>query len=293
MILEVGYVGSHGNKLSKRWNLNQARLDTDPLHPTPVSSRVPFPRFGTVLGSFKAGISNYNALQVRLERSFQHGFYFVSGYTYSRCQDMDSSASFAADNQNIYDLKGDYGLCGFQIKNRFNVSGGWELPIGNNLKGVPAAFVKGWQLNSIVQLQDGSPFTPRVSGDPARVGRRYYARPDRTCDGNLPGDQQTVRSRFAGGRPIDDGVANAHPLASPAIGGRRHADLIRGPLVETGAGAVSGFVECVGHVLSLLKVRSRGSFDCFPRPLDDRLSLLLTLYSSILCHQENVNKMSK
>ena len=195
MILEVGYVGSHGNKLSKRWNLNQARLDTDPLHPTPVSSRVPFPRFGTVLGSFKAGISNYNALQVRLERSFQHGFYFVSGYTYSRCQDMDSSASFAADNQNIYDLKGDYGLCGFQIKNRFNVSGGWELPVGNNLKGVPAAFVKGWQLNSIVQLQDGSPFTPRVSGDPARVGRRYYARPDRTCDGNLPGDQQTV-SRF-------------------------------------------------------------------------------------------------
>jgi hypothetical protein len=33
--------------------------------------------------------------------------------------------------------------------------------------------------------------------------------------------------------------------------------------------------------------------DCFPRPLDGRLSLVLTLYSSILCHQENVNKMSK
>jgi hypothetical protein len=196
LILEVGYVGSHGNKLSKRWNVNQARLDVDPLNPTPVSSRVPFPRFGTVLGSFKAGISNYNALQVRLERSFQHGFYFVSGYTYSRCQDMDSSASFAADNQNIYDRKGDYGLCGFQIKNRFNVSGGWEIPIGNKLTGVSGALVKGWQLNSIVQLQDGSPFTPRVSGDPARVGSRYFARPHRICDGNLPDNQQTVSQFF-------------------------------------------------------------------------------------------------
>jgi hypothetical protein len=109
---------------------------------------------------------------------------------------MDSSASFAADNQNIYDLKGDYGLCGFQIKNRFNVSGGWEIPIGNNLTGVSGALVKGWQLNSIVQLQDGSPFTPRVSGDPARVGSRYFARPHRICDGNLPDNQQTVSQFF-------------------------------------------------------------------------------------------------
>jgi hypothetical protein len=196
MILEVGYVGSHGNKLSKRWNINQAVLDKDPLNPTPISSRVPYPLFGTVLGSFKAGISNYNALQVRLEKNFQHGFYFVSGYTYSRCQDMDSSASFAADNQNIYDFKGDYGLCGFQIKNRFNWSGGWEIPVGNNLKGVSGVLVKGWQVNSIVQLQDGSPFTPRVSGDPARVGARYYARPDRLCDGNLSGSEQTVTRFF-------------------------------------------------------------------------------------------------
>jgi hypothetical protein len=110
---------------------------------------------------------------------------------------MDSSASFAADNQNIYDRKSDYGPCGFQIKNRFNFSSGWELPFGSGLKGVSGALVKGWQVNSIVQLQDGSPFTPRRGpGDPARVGSRYYPRFNRICDGNLPDDQQTVERFF-------------------------------------------------------------------------------------------------
>ena len=117
-LLEVGYVGSHGNKLSKRWNLNQATLDPDPLNPTPLKSRQPYPRFNTVLGSFKAGISNYNSMQVRIEKNFSNGFYLLSGYTFSRCQDMDSSAGFAADNQNVFNRSDDYGLCGFHVKNR-------------------------------------------------------------------------------------------------------------------------------------------------------------------------------
>jgi hypothetical protein len=195
-LIEVGYVGSHGRNLSKRWNLNQAHLDPDPLNPTPIKSREPFPRFGTVLGSFKAGISNYNGLQVRGEKIFSHGFSIVLGYTYSRCQDMDSSASFAADNQDAYNLEGDYGLCGFQIKNRFNVSGTWDIPIGSHLSGLGGTLVKGWQLNGILQIQSGSPFTPSVRGDPARVGSRYLPRFDRVCDGNLPSSEQSVVEFF-------------------------------------------------------------------------------------------------
>ena len=195
-LLEVGYVGSHGNKLSKRWNLNQASLDPDPLKPTPLQSRLPFPRFATVLGSFKAGISNYNAMQVRIEKNFSNGFYLLSGYTFSRCQDLDSSASFAADNQNVFSRQDDYGLCGFHAQNRANASLGWRLPFGQGLTGVAGKLAKGWQINSIVQLQDGMPFTPSRPGDPARVGRRYLPRFNRTCDGNLPDSQQSVLRFF-------------------------------------------------------------------------------------------------
>lgn len=195
-LVEVGYVGSHGQNLSKRWNLNQARLDADPSNPTPVKSRQPFPLYGTVLGSFKAGVSNYNALQVRAEKSFSDGFNLLVGYTFSRCQDMDSSASFAADNQNIYNLQNDYGLCGYQIKNRFNASGTWQIPLGKNMQGFGKYFISGWQLNGIVQVQSGSPFTPSLPGDPARVGTRYLPRWDRACDGNLPSDQRTLARYF-------------------------------------------------------------------------------------------------
>ena len=47
-----------------------------------------------------------------------------------------------------------------------------------------------------MQFQDGSPFTPKQSGDPARVGRRYEPRFNRVCDGNLPDSQQTVDRFF-------------------------------------------------------------------------------------------------
>ena len=196
LLIEVGYVGSHGQDLSKRWNLNQARLDADPTNPTPVKSRQPFPLYGTVLGSFKEGISNYNGLQVRVEKSFANGFTALLGYTYSRCQDMDSSASFAADNQNIYNLDGDYGLCGFHIRQRFNASGTWEIPLGRDMHGFLAHLIKNWQLNGIVQIQGGSPFTPSIPGDPARVGARYLPRWDRVCDGNLSSDQRTLTRWF-------------------------------------------------------------------------------------------------
>jgi hypothetical protein len=195
-LLEIGYVGSHGQNLSKRWNLNQARLDADPTKPTPIKSRQPFPLYGVLLDSSKTGISNYNGLQIRGEKTFSHGFNLLVGYTWSRCQDEDSSASFAADNQNAYNFAGDYGLCGFQIKNRFNASGTWEIPLGRGLKGFQGAVVKGWQLNAILQIQSGSPFTPSLPGDPARVGARYLPRFDRVCDGNLPKDQQTVLQFF-------------------------------------------------------------------------------------------------
>jgi hypothetical protein len=195
-LLEVGYVGSHGNKLSKRWNLNQATLDPDPLNPTPLKSRQPYPRFNTVLGSFKAGISNYNSMQVRIEKNFSNGFYLLSGYTFSRCQDMDSSAGFAADNQNVFNRSDDYGLCGFHVKNRANASLGWKLPFGEGLTGFAGKLAKGWQINSIIQLQDGMPLTPSRPGDPARVGARYLPRFNRTCDGNLPDSQQSVLRFF-------------------------------------------------------------------------------------------------
>jgi hypothetical protein len=196
-MLEIGYVGSHGKNLSFRYNINQAVLDANPLNPTPIQSRRPFPLYGDLLDSGHPpfAISNYDGLQVRLERTFSHGFVFLAGYTFSRCENLYNSSSTDVYNQDAQNPQQDYGLCGFQVKNRFNATGIWQIPSG--LQGFMGVLTKGWQLNAMLQMQSGSPIAgPYMPGDWANVGSRYHERMNRVCDGNLSGGQQSVMEWF-------------------------------------------------------------------------------------------------
>jgi hypothetical protein len=65
-------------------------------------------------------------------------------------------------------------LSGYQVKNAFIANYSYDLPIGRGMTGVAGKLASGWQLNGIVTLQDGGPFTigaviPRALGD--LVGR--------------------------------------------------------------------------------------------------------------------------
>jgi hypothetical protein len=59
----------------------------------------------------------------------------------------------------------------------------WSIPFGRNLKGFPAALLKGWQTNGIVTLRSGFPFTPTVGADLNTGGADI--RPDRLASGAL------------------------------------------------------------------------------------------------------------
>lgn len=205
-LVEAAYVGSHAEHLSKRWNPNQAAPDADPSKPTDISSRLPFPRFGTMLGSYKAGKSNYNALQLRAEKQFSRGVSLLTGYTWSHCLDTDSSSAFATDNQDIRNLQGDYGSCGFDARQRLNAAFSWAVPTPANWHGFAGAVAKGWQLNTIGQFQSGSPLTPARRGDPVRVGGFYRPRFDRVCNGNLPSDQRSITRYFDTNCFVDPGA---------------------------------------------------------------------------------------
>jgi hypothetical protein len=53
------------------------------------------------------------------------------------------------------------------------------LPFGNNLTGISGLLLKNWQLNTIVTLNSGVPFTPLIEGDPDREASEDNAsRPD-------------------------------------------------------------------------------------------------------------------
>lgn len=184
-MVDIAYVGSHGKDLDIRYNVNQAYPSPNPLQPTPLQSRRPFPLYGDLLDSSTSpsNIMNYDALQSKLEKTFSGGYSLIAGYTFSRCLNLYNADSSDVDNQNAHDLLADYGLCGYDVRHAFDFGGVWQIP--SRLRGVGGALTKGWQLDSIVTLQSGNPiFGPYMPGDWANVGTRYHERMNRVCDGN-------------------------------------------------------------------------------------------------------------
>jgi hypothetical protein len=171
--MEVGYLGSRGNHLAKRVNLNQAVLDVDPAQPTPLLSRRPFPLFGnSIRVTDSSGESIYHGGFIRLQRRYARGYSYLATYTFSKSLDNASLIDDYARDQNNRAL--DRGRSSFDIRHRAVFSGTWDLPIGVGqafLSSGPAAYVLGnWQVNGTLGLRSGFPFTVLANGDVCNCG---------------------------------------------------------------------------------------------------------------------------
>ncbi len=144
---------------------------------------------------FSLGNSNYNALQVDANHRFSHGVGLRGVYTWSKALDngdslnATTSANAPALTSNPFNLQADYGLAGYDIRHIGVISAIYALPFGrgqalaSDLGGWGNALVSGWSVNSIVTLQDGFPFTPQLSYNPANNGdTRNPVRPFRNPD---------------------------------------------------------------------------------------------------------------
>jgi hypothetical protein len=131
---------------------------TSPILPAQCATPNPTCTFGNISQINSPGNSNYNALWVTLNKHFSRGFEFLASYTYSKSFDYSSiSSGDAVPLQNAYNPRGDYGPSEFDVRNRFVLSGFYELPFKKN------RLVSGWQLGVVTQAQSGSPITPLLS----------------------------------------------------------------------------------------------------------------------------------
>jgi hypothetical protein len=116
------------------------------------------------------GISNYNSLQVRLEKQFSHGLQFQASYTYAHALDDASSASLGSANQGDFRLQTDpraeYGNADFDVRHRFVFSSIYELPfgkgkwLGSDASGWVNQVIGGWQVAGIITASTGNWYTP-------------------------------------------------------------------------------------------------------------------------------------
>jgi hypothetical protein len=111
--------------------------------------------------------SNYNALQTKFTRRLSHGWTELVSYTYSKSLDMGGSAASGGGSsgnpQTITCLRCGYGASGFDQKHRFVSSTTYELPFGKGKKfvqnGIGAYVLGGWEVDGIVTIATGNPFT--------------------------------------------------------------------------------------------------------------------------------------
>jgi hypothetical protein len=106
---------------------------------------------------------------VTLTQRPSHGLSFLAGYTYSHGLD-NTSANFGAnflpvDSSHPASL---YGSSDFDVRHRFTLTTSYVLP---GMKS-PGQILQGWQLNSVVTLQTGAPWTARdASNDISGTGQ--------------------------------------------------------------------------------------------------------------------------
>ncbi|MGB7438319.1 MAG: carboxypeptidase regulatory-like domain-containing protein [Candidatus Acidiferrum sp.] len=119
------------------------------------------PIFSNIFSENTIANSNYNGLQISLEKNFSHGLLFQASYTFSKA--IDQGASFENELNPIYP-NATRGLSLLDAKNRFVFSPVWQLPIPKK-EGIAGKFANGWQLSAIVTYQSGFPIRVQDQDD--------------------------------------------------------------------------------------------------------------------------------
>ena len=169
--LQAGYVGNTVRHLGVYINPNSP----DKILPPGLNSFdfSPYPHFPNsfTYTSF-AGNSSYNSLQVNYEHRFNRGLSVLANFTWSQCRTdaVDVLNSTAIGGRGAarlpkFGIQGDTGLCDFDIRDVFHLSGIYELPVGRgkryltNSSGITNAVLGGWTMNWILPIQGGQPGT--------------------------------------------------------------------------------------------------------------------------------------
>jgi hypothetical protein len=194
------------------------------------------------------GSSNYNSLQVGVQKGLSHGLTFQLSYTYSHA--MDEASSF--ENSGFGDARGynqyqpglNYGDAAFDARQRLVFAPIYTVPkvqSGSAFRPLNLAF-SGWQISAITTVATGQPFDISYYGSSSNAewcssGAGYYACPDEPNQvAPLVRTNPRTRVVSASGQILNSTswFANNGFLAVAPLGtfGNEHRDAYHGPGVN-------------------------------------------------------------
>ncbi|MEO8593237.1 MAG: PEGA domain-containing protein [Candidatus Solibacter sp.] len=165
VVASAAYVGAAGRHLSQRYNIAEQLFNR-------TSGTHLYSGMGSVDVQEARGNSIYHSLQLQASRHFSNGLQFTGAYTFSKTLD-DGSGAFGANEQIYQSLRLDRAMADTDIRHRFVASAAYELPFGrgrkyfNGVGRITDHFIGGWQLNTIITVQSGLPFSLTTPGSPS------------------------------------------------------------------------------------------------------------------------------
>jgi hypothetical protein len=178
--------------------------------------------------------SNYNGLQVRLQRRFTKGLMVNGTYTFSKS--LDDASSIGGGGQVVVqddnNLGAERGLSSFDVRHQFRVNYMYELPFGDRkrwaTKGWERSALGNWRFSGSFTAHTGTPYTARVAiGACSIIPGVYSERATQVGDPNLPASERTTAKWFntaaftvpvgPTGAPVCIGDAARNTITGPGL----------------------------------------------------------------------------
>ena len=171
----LSYIGSNGYRLPMDVDANQGI----PSAKGPYVA--PFPQWAAVYQLGNWGFANYQDIEAQITHRYANGIYFQATYDYAKDltdANNDAPSSFGSEQgnssgpngltsvNNRYDLRADRGNDPGVRRNRFLLTGMYDLPFGqgrhflSSSNALTNALLGGWALNTITLVESGPWETP-------------------------------------------------------------------------------------------------------------------------------------
>ena len=155
-VLQIGYVGSEGRKLSVMQDINQNGAFNSI-----------YPNYGSILQLNSIGNSNYNSLQTTFKIRTWHGLSGQFAYTWSHAMDFVTEYRGTIPHDS-FNLGIDYGNSDFDTRHNFTTYLSYEIPGSSH---GPRWLTHGWEVSTLISLHSGQPFNPQTCTDASGTQR--------------------------------------------------------------------------------------------------------------------------
>jgi hypothetical protein len=209
--------GTSGNGLNAQVSNPFYGIITNPVatsfnQPTIQMRRLltPYPEYSSV-GGYRAsrniGNSTYHALQLKYEKRFSHGLSTIAHYTFSKMiSDSDSSGTDVdwlaggSSVQDLFNLRNERSVAGFDRTHRLLVSFDYQLPIGRrrtfgkSMNRILDGVIGGWELGAIISASSGTPLG--ITQSASNLWNSANQRPNLVGNPSLPGSPRDKLNQY-------------------------------------------------------------------------------------------------